>query len=144
MNDDLKVVYIVSIGKDRDGYNIYQFLLNSDDEDVMTDGWGEIPACNVPQERLLIDDSQYTHVCTLKTDINFMLAQENCCFSMQDCKDGIYALAAEDISTYDEYPEEGRIVIQYGEDIEVVREGLAARGIVLGDIEEAKKEEDEE
>lgn len=137
--DNLKVVYILNVGKDRDGMNVYQFLLSEDEEDVMTEAWGEIPACNCQPESLLIDESQYSHICTLKTTINFMLAQENCCFSMQDCKDGAYALGIEDISTYDEYPEEGRLIIGYGESLDTIREGFAARNIVLSDVEEVRK-----
>ena len=46
---------------------------------------------------------------------------------MQHVVNGIVAVAFEDISDYDEYPEPFRIVFKYGEDYDSVEEKLASR-----------------
>ena len=104
---EYKVVYIIYVGKDIDDKNIYQFILSNNPDDVFSEGWGE------------------------KTDMMLDLAQDNSCFSMQDARDNIVALAYENIDNYEEYPEEGRIVIHFGESIDEVEKKLAKRNLFL-------------
>ena len=63
--------------------------------------------------------------------IKLGLIQESCCFGMQDAIDGVVCLAYEDISGYEEYPEDGRLVLNYGILLEEVEEKLAQKNLVF-------------
>lgn len=128
---EYKVVYIIYVGKDVDDKNIYQFILSNNPDDVFSEGWDEKPASNIPKSILMIDEDMYEYVKELKTDMMLDLAQDNSCFSMQDARDNIVALAYENIDNYEEYPEEGRIVIHFGESIDEVEKKFAKRDLYL-------------
>ena len=128
---EYKVVYVQFVGKDADDLNIYQFLLSSNEEDIFAEGWGEKPASNVSNSILLIDADQYQYKKELKTELILDSAQDNTCFSMQDCRDNIVALAYENIDEYEEYPDDGRIVIHFGEPIDEVEKKFAKRDMYL-------------
>lgn len=123
----LKVIYVHDMGKDSENHNIYHFLLSDNCEDTFSEGWDEKPSCNIDPDILKPDKSQYEYVKQLKTDINLDLAQYSCCTSLQDCKDRIIALAYENLDEAEEYPEDGRIVIHFGDYIEDVESMLARR-----------------
>lgn len=126
---NLKVVYIIYIGKNSDGFNVYHFLLSENCEDTFMEDWAEKPSSNIPNDLLLIDDTQYEYVKELKTDIKLDLQQDNTCFSFQDCRDQIVALAYENLDDAEFYPEPFRIVIHFGDYIDDVERMLAQRDI---------------
>lgn len=132
--EELVVVYIVNVGVDINGLNIYHFLISDECESTWGECWGQQPAGNVKKSLLMPDDSNYIYIKELKTDLKLNLAQDNTCFSMQDCKDNIVALAYEDLSGYEEYPEPFRIVIHFGERLSDVEVKLAQRNITLNFI----------
>jgi hypothetical protein len=45
--------------------------------------------------------------------------------------DGIISIAWEDISDYDEFPEDGRIFFRFGESLEEVENKLAMKNILM-------------
>ena len=104
--------------------------------------WAE--QCPSACDSLRPDDSMVSVVKRLSTIIPFSTAQKNSCFSMQDCIDGIIALAWEDISDYDEYPEPFRIVFQFGERIDSVTEKLFQRNESFNDDNATDEENEEE
>lgn len=132
--DELKVVYIIYVGKNTDGKNIYHFLLSDNTEDTFTEDWAEKPASNIPNDLLLIDEKQYDYIKELKTDIVLDLAQDNSCFSMQDCRDHIIALAYENLDDAETYPEPVRIVIHFGDKIEDIERMLAQRNMLMKNV----------
>lgn len=132
--DELKVAYIIYVGKSSDNKNIYHFLLSENVENTFTEEWAEKPAGNIPTDLLLIDDSQYEYIKELKTDITLDLAQNNTCFSMQDCRDKIVAIAYENLDNEDFYPEPLRIVIHFGDNISDVEKMFAKRNMSLKDL----------
>lgn len=129
--NNLKIIYISYIGTDVDGLNVYHFLLSDEPDKVYSEDWGEIPAGNIRNDLLIPDNSQYQYIKELKTDLNLVLAQDNNCFSMQDCRDHVVCLAYEDINGYEEYPEPYRIVIQFGDYIDDIEDMLNERGYDL-------------
>lgn len=129
--EDYKVIYINHVGVDSDGNNVYHFLLSTDCEETWAEPWYEVPACNINKELMIPPKEQYEYIKELRTDIKLILAQENCCGSMQDARDHCFALAYEDLSEYEEYPEDGRIVIQFGECITDIESDLARRDLRL-------------
>ena len=77
------------------------------------------------------DEKFIWEVHTVKMKIKLELIQDNCCFSFSDATDGIIAIAWEDISEYDEYPEEGRIFFRFGETLDEVEEKLAVKHVLM-------------
>lgn len=139
--DNLKVVFILHVGVDADNMNIYHFLLSEDDSETFAEGWSEKPSCIEPITNLMIDNAMYEYIKELKTDIKLDLAQDNCCYSMQDCRDQIVALAYENLDEAEEYPEPCRIVIHFGDMINDVEKMLAQRDLAMKFV---KKETDVE
>lgn len=127
--DNLKVVFVHFIGRTGDGDNIYHLFISDDCENTWAEGWWEKPAANVALEHLIPEEEHYQYVRELVTDITLDLAQRNSCFTMQDCRDHVIALAAENLDEAEEYPDEGRIVIQFGELLDDVEALLAKRNM---------------
>lgn len=125
------LIYVNIIGKNAEDEYVYEFYFSSDSEMAWGIDWDIKPAtiCNlsVPQKQT------YDIVKTLKTEIVLNVAQKNSCFSMQDCKDGILPIAWEDIDGYDEYPEEGRIVLPFATTMDDIDEILLKRNLSFED-----------
>ena len=77
------------------------------------------------------NDKYMSEIHIVRTTMKFDLAQKCNCFSMQDCIDGCIALAWENIDDYEEYPENGRLVFNFGEAFEDVERKFALRGVLL-------------
>ena len=77
------------------------------------------------------ESSTYTDIVRVVSPVKFFCAQENSCFSMQDCIDGVIALCFVDLNVLDTYPEPYRIVIKFGEDFDVVKEKLSSQEITI-------------
>jgi hypothetical protein len=103
----------------------YDFLFSETPDIVWGDDWAE--QCPLACENMRPSDDMISEIRRLSTIIPFGLAQRNTCFSMQDCIDGIIALAWEDLSDYDEYPEPMRLMFRFGEPFEEVEDKLARR-----------------
>ena len=129
--NNIKVCYINYLGKNTDGLNVYQFMFTDNPDDVFCDGWSEKPACNISNEVLIPEEDMYQYVAEVRTDLVFDLAQDNCCFSMQDCRDNIVALASENLDSAEDYPDDGRIVIHFGDSFNYLEEMLEKRGLKL-------------
>lgn len=74
--------------------NVYQVDFSEDKETAWGDGWENAPAGNNPHlcpERNAISSSY-----RIETDLKLNTACSNTCFSMQDCIDGIIAVAFTD------------------------------------------------
>ncbi len=138
--DELKVegeqtvVYVRHIGDEIDGNKIYHMYLSSKPDEVFAEGWGDIPACTVPRKLMDLDEDMYEHIAEVKSDITLDLAQNCCCFSMQDSRDDIVALAYENLDNAEEYPDP-RIIIHYGDKIEDVEKLFSKRNVFLSYIE---------
>lgn len=133
-NEEFYIVYVKYYGTELNGDYLYRLYFSTNPEETFAEGWSETPACNVKDKLMDIDESQYQKVLELKSNIILDLARECCCFSMQDCRDHILALAFENIDNAEEYPEP-RIIIQYGDKINDIEVLFAKRNIVLKQIE---------
>lgn len=131
-NNTLMVIYVLYVGKNTDDENIYHLLISNDKEKTWAEGWENKPACVMRD--LTPEDDMYEYIAELKTDLILDLAQDNCCFSMQDCRDNVVALASENLEEAEEYPEEGRIVIHFGDTVDEVEKMLAKRDILINYI----------
>ena len=126
-NNTLMVIYVLYVGKNTDDEYIYHLLISNDKEKTWAEGWENKPACVMRD--LTPEDDMYEYIAELKTDLILDLAQDNCCFSMQDCRDNVVALASENLEEAEEYPEDGRIVIHFGDTVDEVEKMLAKRDI---------------
>ena len=87
---NLKLVYINYIGKNTNRENEYEFLFSESPYDVWGENW-EMP-CPSAYHDLKPKEGTYSLVKRLSTNKDFFCVQQNSCFSMQDCMDGIIAL----------------------------------------------------
>lgn len=133
--EDNFLCFVKYVGQDTDEQYIYELMFTNDAESFWGENFEYEPAglCN----DLIPDKDSISIVEILKTNIKFKLAQESCCFSYQDCIDGIIPCGWEDLSDYDEYPEPFRIILKYGMEINELKKILIKRNLLL------KRKEDE-
>ena len=124
------LVYIKNVGKNLDGNYQYSFYL-SDHQNIpvklFSDDYDKTPYCLNCQGEML-EDIQTTTV-TVVTKYKLITIQENCCMSFKNCVDQVCAIAYEDISDYEEYPEEGRLFFMYGETMDVITSKLSKKNV---------------
>ena len=127
--DDRYLCFINLIGEDLNHIFTYELLFTSEVDTFWGENFEYFPCCLcndiIPNKEL------YDVVKTIKTKIKLDLIQNSCCFSMQDAIDGIVAIAYENISDYDEYPDDGRLIFFYGETYTDVEYKLANKNILL-------------
>lgn len=123
------IIFVNKLGKNSEDTYTYEFYFSEEPEMVWGQFWDNKPASinNITT----IEKQNYDFVKILKTKINFDLAQKNSCFSMQDMKDLIIPVAWENIDGYEEYPENGRLVFQYGTAQADVELNLAKRDLAF-------------
>lgn len=122
--------FVRLIGEENDGYYRYEFIFTDNPDEFWGESFEYKPCCLVNE--LIPSDEYITEIHIVKTKIKFDLIQNNCCFGMQDCMDGIVALAYENIDSYEEYPNErGRLFFMFGESFGIVEERLAKCGILM-------------
>lgn len=126
MNEDnLYLVYVEPVGLNSHDLFEYEFLFSETPDIVWGEDWAE--QCPLACENMRPSSDMISVIKRLTTLVPFGVAQRNTCFSMQDCIDGIVALAWEDMSEYDEYPEPLRLIFGFGEKFESVEDKLARR-----------------
>ena len=126
MNEDnLYLVYVEPVGLNSHDLFEYEFLFSETPDVVWGEDWAE--QCPLACENMRPSGDMISVIKRLTTLVPFGVAQRNTCFSMQDCIDGIVALAWEDMSEYDEYPEPLRLIFGFGEKFESVEDKLARR-----------------
>lgn len=131
MNSNLVLCFVRGVGTDVDGNNLYEFLFTDAPDDFWGEGFEYMPASL--SNNLTPNEDSYCLIKTIKTTLKLGLAMESCCHSMQDCIDNIIAIAYEDITGYEEFPDEGRLVFHFGDSYEKVEYELIKRDIRLSD-----------
>lgn len=123
------LVYVNKLGMNVDEDYIYEMYFSSEPEYFWITDADIKPAgiCNIG----VPEKSVYDSVSVIKTKIDLNVAQKNSCFSFQDCKDGVLPVAWENIDGYDEYPDNGRIVLRFGTDFDEVSSMLGKRDIFI-------------
>ena len=133
MQDDGKLYlgFIRLIGAESDGIDNYEFIFTNNIDEFWGENFEYKPCCLCND--LIPSDEYITEIHKIRTKLKFDLVQYNCCFSMQDCMDGIISLAWENIDEYEEYPEDGRLVFNFGESYDDVERKLALKNILIID-----------
>lgn len=121
--------FINLVGVEEDNKYRYEFIFTDDIDNVWGENFDEKPAGLI--NNLMVDEQYKTETHVVRTTIKFDLVQQCCCFGMQDCMDGIVALAYENIDDYDAYPDDGRLVFNFGEPFNDVSRKLALKNIIM-------------
>ena len=130
MNDEtVYLCFIRLIGEENDGYYRYEFIFTNDIDNVWGEEFDQKPACLV--NNLIVDDEFITEIHIVKMKIKLDLIQNNCCFSVSDCYDGIVSIAWQNLDDETEYPEDGRIFFRFGETLEEVENKLAIKNVLM-------------
>jgi hypothetical protein len=127
----LRLVFVNRIGSDLKGKFEYEFIFAADIDRVWGEGWSTVPSGICSRHDKMPVESTYDYVFRVSGRIKLDVAQDNTCFSMQDCIDGVVALAWENINDYENYPEY-RMIFRYGENIEVTEKKIGAIGSLYG------------
>ena len=113
VNEEVRLCFVRLVGEENDGYYRYEFIFTDNIDNVFGEDFDQMPACLV--NNLMVSDEYITEIHIVKMRIKLDLAQDSCCFAMSDFYDGICAIAFEDISQYESYPEDGRLFFFFGE-----------------------------
>lgn len=127
MNKDLKLVYVHEFGESWDGDFVYQFLFASKIDNIDGDNWDAMPASGKPTPP---PDQYIELVGELRSEYLFEVLQNSNTRRMWDGVDGSTALAIEDITDYDEYPDK-RLFFHYGNTKEHVENVLFQNNLIL-------------
>ena len=118
----MKLIYVKYLGQNINKQNIYTFLFApyfQDDEDYNYE----------PEALQKTKIPNFVFSKTITTDLTLSLIQDSPCFGMRHAIDGIIAVCWEDISEYEYYPDDGRLVLHFGITYEECEEKLNAKGI---------------
>jgi hypothetical protein len=124
----MKLIYINKVGKDWGGNTMYEFIFSNTTEGIDGEYWVTYPASGQPEP----PDKQYIDaVGRIETDeFSLICIQDSDTFSVWDSVDGVVAMAWEDITEYDEYPE-NRLKFFFGDDLKSVNDKLYAKDIII-------------
>lgn len=87
---ELSLVYVYPVGHNSQDVYEYEFFFSETPEVTFGDYWYVM--CPAACGDVTPEESSYSEIRHLKTDMKLICAQENTCFSMQDCIDGCIAL----------------------------------------------------
>lgn len=127
--EETRLCFIRLIGEENDGYYRYEFIFTDNIDEVWGEDFNVKPACLV--NNLMVDEKYISEIHIVKMKIKLDLIQDNCCFSISDCYDGIIALAWQNLDQEEEYPEDGRIFFRFGETLEEVENKLAMKNVLM-------------
>ena len=126
---EVKLGFIRLIGEETDGYYRYEFIFTNDIDEFWGEDFEQKPCCLVNN---LTPKEEYVYeIHIVKMKIKLDLIQNNCCFSVSDCYDGIIALAWQSLEGLEEYPEDGRIFFRFGETFDEVDNKLALKNVLM-------------
>lgn len=136
------VGFIERIGNTDDGKPIYRFDFTYDKDAVWGDFFNVAPAGMMPV--LEPDKNTLSHSGKIIFPKEIDLARNNMCYSMQDCFDGIIALAFSKMDNDNALLDnDGKpLVIHYGELIDDVKNKLVSFGLDFYEFEEVKVGDD--
>ena len=137
---DRHLIYIRKIGEKLDGniqYELYFTMQENLKPSSFSEEYDATPYC-LNHETNMVEGIR-TKKLYLETKVKLSLIQDNCCMSFKNCVDQVCALGYEDISEYEEYPEEGRLFFMFNELEETVTEKLKKKQLQLLEVLETNK-----
>lgn len=129
MNEnDLNLIYIHNVGLTAENKFQYDFYFIPKNLTLCNENW-QNEIAGLFNEKFIPDENTKTY--SLITNIPLGLITNNLCLGMKHAIDGVVALAWEDISDYEEYPEEGRLILYYGMTLNEVKKILNEKNETL-------------
>jgi len=125
--EGLFLIYVNVLGSDWKGETNYEFIFSDTTKDVDGEDWDLYPASGQPSppRKDLIKA-----VGVLTPDFKLDTVQNSDTFAVWDSIDGIIALAWENITDYEVYPER-RLSFMFGQTIKSVEDSLYEKDFVL-------------
>lgn len=120
-----KLVYVDKVGQNVDGEYEYDFYFA--EHPIVHKEW----TYETSGLQESVKPKRYDSIKRVVMKIPLLCLQDNMCFGMQNGVDGVVALAYEDISDYDEYPADGRLVFHYGMKESDICNSISNRGGVI-------------
>lgn len=123
------LIFVNELGPNYKGDNIYEFIFSDTIKDIWGESWESKPSNGYPTPP---DLEHIKKVGVLKNDtIQMEVIQNSDYFCMTDSMDGVIALAWEKESDEIDFDYQRRLVFNFGEEEQVVKDKLYERDIVL-------------
>jgi len=123
------LVFINGLGPNYKGDNMYEFIFSEDKTDIWDESWEAKPSNGYPKPPEL---DYIKKVGVLKnTSIELELIQNSDFFSFMDCMDGVIALGWEKENENTDFTVTKRLVFNFGETEQEVKNKLYERDVVL-------------
>jgi hypothetical protein len=122
------LIYVNKLGQNYKGENLYEFIFSDSLENVWGESWESKPANGYPSPPSI---EFITKVGVLKNHLDLEVLQNSDIFSMIDGVDDVIALAWENESESVNFDMKKRLVFRFGENIEIIKNKLYERDIVL-------------
>jgi hypothetical protein len=123
------LIFVNELGPNYKGDNIYEFIFSDTIKDIWGESWESKPSNGYPSPP---DLEHIKKVGVLKNDtIQMEVIQNSDYFCMTDSMDGVIALAWEKESDEIDFDYQRRLVFNFGEEEQVVKDKLYERDIVL-------------
>lgn len=123
------LVFINGLGPNYKGDNMYEFIFSDDKTDIWDDSWEAKPSNGYPKPPEL---NYIKKVGVLKnTSIELELIQNSDFFSFMDSMDGVIALGWEKENENTDFTITKRLVFNFGETEQEVKNKLYERDVVL-------------
>jgi|SaaInl0LU_22_DNA_1037365.scaffolds.fasta_scaffold17731_1 hypothetical protein len=126
----MKLIYVNELGPNYLGNNVYEFIFGFSDSEPFGEGWETVPASG----NALPPEIEYIKkVGVLKeSSLKLHLIQNSDYFCVYDAVEEVIALGWEDADTEEVVDQnKTRLVFKYGETLEVVKDKLYERDLVL-------------
>lgn len=123
------LIFVNELGPNYKGDNIYEFIFSDTIKDIWGESWESKPSNGYPSPP---DLEHIKKVGVLKNDtIQMEVIQNSDYFCMTDSIDGVIALAWEKESDEIDFDYQRRLVFNFGDEEQVVKDKLYERDIVL-------------
>ncbi len=123
------LIFVNELGPNYKGDNIYEFIFSDTIKDIWGESWESKPSNGYPSPP---DLEHIKKVGVLKNDtIQMEVIQNSDYFCMTDSMDGVISLAWEKESDEIDFDYQRRLVFNFGEEEQVVKDKLYERDIVL-------------
>jgi hypothetical protein len=122
------LIYVNKLGQNYKGENLYEFIFSDSLENIWGESWESKPANGYPSPPNI---EFITKVGVLKNTLDLEVLQNSDIFSMIDGMDDVIALAWEKESENVNFDVKKRLVFRFGENIEIIKNKLYERDLVL-------------
>ena len=123
------LIFVNELGPNYKGDNIYEFIFSDTIKDIWGESWESKPSNGYPSPP---DLEHIKKVGVLKNDtIQMEVIQNSDYFCMTDSMDGVIALAWEKESDEIDFDYQKRLVFNFGDEEQIVKDKLYERDIVL-------------